>query len=65
MASRMGRPPKDVTKNVALGLRISKETAEKLQSCADVLGISRTAVIERGIDLVNERLEKEGEPPHV
>lgn len=58
MAPRMGRPPKEVTKNVSLGLRISKETSDKLQKCADALGISRTEVIERGIDLVDKGLKK-------
>jgi hypothetical protein len=58
MAPRMGRPPKEVTKNVSLGLRISKETSDKLQKCADTLGISRTEVIERGIDLVDKGLKK-------
>lgn len=58
MAPRMGRPPKEVTKNVSLGLRISKETSDKLQECADTLGISRTEVIERGIDLVDKGLKK-------
>ena len=54
MAPKMGRPPKDVTKNVNIGLRLSEETATKLQKCADIMNISRTQVIEKGIDLVYE-----------
>lgn len=58
MAPKIGRPHKEITKNVALGLRISKETAEKLQKCADAMKISRTEVIEKGIDLVEKDLKK-------
>ena len=58
MAPKLGRPPKEITKNVALGLRISQETADKLQKCADLLKISRTEVIEMGIDLVEKSLKK-------
>ena len=58
MSPRTGRPHKDVTKSVSLGLRITEETAEKLQRCADALGVSRTEVIEKGIDLVEKAIEK-------
>ena len=59
MSPRTGRPPKEITKSVSIGLRITKETADKLQRCADELQISRTEVIERGIDKVAEDIEKE------
>lgn len=58
MSPKMGRPPKEVTKSVNLGLRLTKETADKLQRCAESLGISRTEVIEKGIDLVDETIKK-------
>lgn len=58
MSPKTGRPHKEVTKSVNLGLRLTKETADKLQRCAESLGISRTEVIEKGIDLVNETLKK-------
>lgn len=58
MSPKMGRPPKEITKSVNIGLRITEETAEKLQRCADVLGISRTQVIEKGINLVEKTLRK-------
>jgi len=54
MPKKMGRPPKETVKSVSLGLRISEETAKKLQRCAERLKISRTQVIEKGIDLVDE-----------
>jgi hypothetical protein len=58
MSPRTGRPRKEITKSVNLGLRLTEETAEKLQRCADTLGISRTEVIEKGIDLVEEGIKK-------
>lgn len=58
MSPRTGRPPKDKTKNVNIGFRISEETAEKLKKCANALNISRTAVIEKGIDLVEAEIQK-------
>lgn len=58
VSPRTGRPPKEITKNINLGLRLTKETADKLQWCADTLEISRTEVIEKGIDLVEAELKK-------
>jgi hypothetical protein len=58
MAPKLGRPHKEITKSVSIGLRISQETADKLQKCADSLKISRTAVIEKGIDLVEKDINK-------
>lgn len=58
MSPKMGRPPKENPKNINIGIRLTKETAEKLQKCADNLKISRTEVIERGIDLVEGQIEE-------
>ena len=58
MSPRTGRPHKEITKSVNLGLRLTEETAAKLQRCADTLGISRTQVIEKGIDLVEQGMKK-------
>ena len=59
MSPRTGRPPKHgKTKDVSLQMRITKETADKLQKCADKLAVSRTEVIEKGIDLVDEQIRQ-------
>jgi len=58
MSPRTGRPRKEITKSVNIGLRLTEETAAKLQRCADALGISRTEVIEKGIDLVDAGIKK-------
>ena len=44
------------SKDVSLQLRIAQETADKLQECADALSLSRTEVIEQGIDLIHKQV---------
>ena len=58
MPKKIGRPKSDNPKNIRLEVRITQETAEKLQECADEMSISRVAVLEKGIDLVKSELEK-------
>lgn len=59
MSPRIGRPPKgEVPKNVSLQLRISEKTATQLKECADVLGISRTEVIEKGVEELHKEVVK-------
>ena len=55
MSPRTGRPIKGTQKkDVSLQLRISKDTDAKLRECADFMGLSRTEVIELGIDKLYE-----------
>lgn len=62
MSPRTGRPPKKgKTKSVSLQLRITEHTAETLQKCAERLSTSRTEVIEKGIELVADSLDKKEE----
>ncbi len=59
MSPRTGRPPKHgEPKDVSLQMRITRETADKLQKCADELAVSRTEVVEKGIDLVDEQIRR-------
>lgn len=58
MTPKMGRPHKEVTKSVNMGIRITEETASKLKFCSEQLQLSRTEVIEKGIDLVYESVKK-------
>lgn len=53
----MGRPPKSVTKNIQLTIRIGEESANLLKECAQVMGTSRTEIIEYGIRLVKQELD--------
>ena len=59
MSPRTGRPIKGTSKrDKSLQLRLSGEELSLLDECARRLNISRTDVISRGIQLVNEELEK-------
>lgn len=60
MSPRTGRPVKgEAPKNISLQLRISEKTAKELKKCSEMLGISRTEVIEKGVELIhNELVEK-------
>lgn len=58
MSPRTGRPPSEDPKNVRLEIRLTQKEAEKLQRCADLLNISRTAVINKGISLVEQSVKK-------
>lgn len=59
MSPRTGRPPKDDAKKERMSLRLHEDTLASLQKCADMLDISKTEVIERGIKLVEAQLKKE------
>lgn len=52
------RPKSDNSKTIRFNIRITKETSEKLEHCASELGTSKADVVERGIDLVKQELDK-------
>lgn len=58
MSPRTGRPPIENPKSVKMNIRISEETAKDLQECAEALKISRVNVIEKGIRMVKDEIEK-------
>lgn len=59
MSPRTGRPPKgETSKNVSLQLRIASSTANMLQECSDALGVTRTEVIEKGIEKIHDEVVK-------
>lgn len=57
MSPRTGRPTAN-KKTERLEIRLTQQEAEKLQYCADALKISKTDVINQGIDLVKAELDK-------
>lgn len=59
MNAQIGRPPKEITKSVNIGFRLTEETAEKLKLCAELTKTSRTAVVEQGIEMVYQSLKKQ------
>jgi hypothetical protein len=59
VSPRTGRPPKgENSKNVSLQLRITEKTARELKECSEILEISRTEVIEKGIEKIHAEAVK-------
>lgn len=59
MSPRTGRPPKgETSKNISLQLRISEKTANELKKCSEILNVSRTEVIEKGVELIYKETVK-------
>ena len=56
MSPRTGRPKSDNPKNVRLEISLTEMKAKKLANCADKLGITRTAVILKGIDKIYQEI---------
>lgn len=52
------RPKSDKSKNIRFNIRITKETSDKLEHCAEKLVTSKADVVERGIDLVKKELDE-------
>lgn len=57
--SPAGRPKIENPKNIRLEIRLTKQENELLEECAEKMQITKTEVINRGIRLVKEELEKE------
>ena len=53
------RPKSDKSKNLRFEIRMTKETAEKIEYCAQKMDTSKTNVILHGVDLVKKELDKE------
>ncbi len=59
MSPRTGRPIKGASRrDKSLQLRMSQEELDLLDECASRLEESRTDVVNRGIQLVKEKLDK-------
>ena len=58
MSPRIGRPPKENPRNINLGIRITKDEADRIQKCADKLNMTRTDTIMKGIDLVEKEINQ-------
>lgn len=59
MSPRTGRPIKGTSKrDKSLQLRMSREELELLDECSKRLELTRTDVVNKGIKLVKEELDK-------
>lgn len=56
--SPAGRPPKENPRNINLNIRLTKEESKRIQDCADLLNITRTDAIMKGIELVEKEINK-------
>lgn len=60
MSPRTGRPIKGTSKrDKSLQLRMSQDELNLLDECAKRLNLSRTDVVNQGIQLVKQELDKE------
>lgn len=58
MPPSKGRPPIDNPKSVRFEIRMTKEQAETLSECAERLQVTRTDVINKGVEMVKAELDK-------
>lgn len=58
MSPSKGRPPIENPKNVRFEIRMTKEQAEILSECAERLQVTRTDVINKGVEMVKAELDK-------
>ena len=58
MSPRTGRPPKENPRNINLNIRVTKDEAQMIQACADILNTTRTEVIVKGVKMVQDELGK-------
>lgn len=57
--AKMGRPLiENEPKDVKLGLRLTKTQAERIQTCADMMGCNRVDAIMHGVELVENELKE-------
>ncbi len=56
--SPAGRPKSNNPKNVRLEIRLTQNENELLEKCAEKLNATKTEVINKGIALVKEELDK-------
>ena len=52
------RHKSDNSKNMRFEIRMTKETADKLEYSAEQLDATKTEVVQRGIDLVKKELDE-------
>ena len=59
MSPRTGRPIKGTQpRTEKINLRVSKIEAERIQKCADILDVPRVDAVMKGIELLEEKINK-------
>lgn len=57
MAPKTGRPTNN-KKTERLEIRLAPDELALMQECADKMGVTKTVVINKGVQLVKEQLDK-------
>lgn len=58
MSPSKGRPPIENPKSVRFEIRMTQEQAETLSECAERLQVTRTDVVNKGVEMVKAELDK-------
>lgn len=58
MSPKLGQKLTDNPRNVRLEIRMTKSESELLEECASKMNTTKTDVINRGIQLVKDELDK-------
>jgi len=61
VSPRTGRPPTENPKDRGYRLRVSDEDLQRLDYCAEVLGLTKAEIIRQGIELMYEKAQKEAQ----
>lgn len=59
MSPRNGRPPSTDPKTIEYKVRLSEEDKQRLDYCAEVLGLAKAEIIRQGIDRMYEEAQKQ------
>ena len=59
MVNKKGRTPSKNPKNHQTRIRMTEEQVQKLEFCSQSLKISKTDVINKGVDMVYAEIKKE------
>lgn len=57
MSPKIGRPKSDTPKDTMFRVRLDAEYCEKIERCSKELGITKSEVVRKGIDLVEKSIK--------
>lgn len=59
MSPKTGRPPKQGSpRNKDINIRLTEQELKDINECAEIMGISRTDTIMKGIELLKAEIKK-------
>ncbi|QOR36354.1 ribbon-helix-helix protein, CopG family [Clostridium sp. 'deep sea'] len=57
MPKKVGRPPVENPKNIKLQIRVSQDTMNTLDECAEKLNSTRSDIVRKGIERIASELK--------